>query len=62
MKRSVIVTALAEIASKGRYTVDPAGAKHMNQVFDLTAELINELESEEKETENSSLAEGDDSE
>ncbi len=50
MKRSVIVTALAEIASKGRYTVDPAGARHMNQVFDLVAELINELETEEIDT------------
>lgn len=47
MKRSEIVTALANIASKGEYKVDPNGAKIMNRVFELTANLINELEAEE---------------
>lgn len=47
MERSKIVLALAEIASQGRYTVDPAGSRKMNAVFDAVAKLINELEAEE---------------
>ena len=47
MKRSVIVTALADIASKGKYEVNPDGARAMNRVFELAANLINELEAEE---------------
>jgi aryl-alcohol dehydrogenase-like predicted oxidoreductase len=48
-KRSVIVKALADLASQGKYTVDPAGARNINQLFELVAALINELEAEEKE-------------
>lgn len=47
MKRSEIVIALANVASQGKYTVDPAGARKINAVFDAAAKLINELESEE---------------
>ena len=47
MKRSQIVNALAEVASQGKYTVDPAGARNMNAVFTVVAELLNELEAEE---------------
>lgn len=47
MKRSEIVIALADIASKGRYEVMPSGARIINQVFDQVAQLINELEAEE---------------
>ena len=49
MKRSQIVTALAEVASQGTYKVDPAGARRMNAIFVAVAELINELEREEQE-------------
>jgi len=51
MKRSQIVTALANVASQGKYEVTPEGAKKMNAVFELVAGLINELEAEEKEAE-----------
>ena len=47
MERSKVVTALAEIASQGKYEVSPEGARRMNQVFTLVANLINELEAEE---------------
>lgn len=47
MKRSKIVIALADLASRGRYDVDPAGARQINQVFEAVAGLINELEAEE---------------
>ncbi len=47
MKRSEIVLALANVASKGKYEVTPAGAKIMNEVFIEVANLINELEAEE---------------
>jgi len=47
MKRSEIVSALANIASQGKYTVDPQGARAMNNVFAAVAGLINELEAEE---------------
>ncbi len=53
MKRSLIVLALADIASQGKYTVDPAGARKMNAVFDAAVKLINDLEKEEKEQEES---------
>ena len=52
MARSNIVIALAEIASQGEYKVSPAGAQKMNAVFVAVAELINELEAEEKEIDN----------
>jgi hypothetical protein len=47
MKRSEIVIALANVASKGKYEVTPQGAKIMNDVFAQAAALINELEAEE---------------
>lgn len=47
MKRSEVVLALANIASKGKYEVTPAGAKVMDEVFVAVANLINELEAEE---------------
>lgn len=47
MKRSEIVTALATIASQGKYEVNPEGARKMNAVFTAVAGLINELEAEE---------------
>lgn len=47
MKRSAVVKALADVASKGRYEVNPEGARHMNAVFALAADLINELEAKE---------------
>lgn len=47
MKRSEIVLRLADIASKGEYKVTPKGARVMNQVFELVANLVNELEAEE---------------
>ena len=47
MKKSQVVKALADIASQGRYTVDPKGARNMNKVFELVAYVINELEAEE---------------
>lgn len=46
-----VLVALAGIASQGRYTVDPKGAKNMNAVFDEVAQLINELEAEESTNE-----------
>lgn len=47
MKRSEIVSALAELASQGTYTVKPAVAQQMNNIFVHVAKLINELEAEE---------------
>ena len=49
--KSRIVQALADIASKGQYTVNPAGARHMNEVFVAVAALINDLEAEENNSE-----------
>lgn len=51
MKRSQIVQALADIASKGQYNVNPAGARHMNEIFIAVAALINDLEAEENNSE-----------
>lgn len=48
-KRSEVVIALANIASKGKYEVSPDGARVMNRVFEEVADLINELEAEEAE-------------
>jgi len=48
MKASEVVRALAEVASKGKYTVDPGGAKVMNEVFQAAADLINAMEAQEK--------------
>ena len=48
MERSKIVIALANLASSGKYEVKPDGARAMNQLFELVATLINELEAEEK--------------
>ena len=50
MKRSEIVKALADIASQGKYNVDPKGARLINSVFEQVAALINELEAEERES------------
>ena len=47
-KRSVVVRLLADIASQGKYNdVTFSGARNMNTVFKLVADLINELEAEE---------------
>ena len=51
MRDSEIVIALADIASKGKYEVTPVGARHMDKVFNLVAQLINKMEKEEKELE-----------
>jgi len=53
MIRSKIVKDLADMASQGRYSVDPQGARNMNALFERVALLINILEAEElaKETE-----------
>ena len=47
MKRSEVVVALADLASKGKYTVEPAGAKYMTELYAVVAQIINELEAEE---------------
>ena len=49
--RSEIVKALADIASQGTYQVKPAMARQMNAVFEWTAQLINELEADERREE-----------
>ena len=54
MLRSQIVKNLADMASQGRYNVDPQGARTMNALFVQVAGLINVLEAEEKEEEKSS--------
>lgn len=48
MKRSEVVTALANLASQGTYQVKPTQAAEINAIFEQVAQLINELESEEK--------------
>jgi len=53
LKQSQVVKALADLASSGRYTVDPAGARNMNAIFTLVATLINELEELEEENDDS---------
>lgn len=55
-KDSVIVKALADIASQGNYNVNPKGARTMNEVFEMVAGLINRLEAREAEQE-ASIAE-----
>lgn len=45
LKHSQVVQALADLASSGRYNVDPAGARNMNALFVEVARVINELES-----------------
>jgi len=57
MKRSEVVIALAEIASKGKYKVTAAGASAMNAVFVEVANLINDLEAEEKAAAEESVSE-----
>ncbi len=52
--RSRIVQNLADLASQGRYNVDPAGAANMNRLFVAVAQLINDLEAEEKGADNDS--------
>jgi len=54
MKQSEVVIQLANLASKGKYEVTPAGSQQMNALFEMVAKLINELEEAEK------AAEGDD--
>jgi hypothetical protein len=45
---SQIVIALADMASKGKYdNVTPQVAKQMDQLFQLVAELINQMEEQE---------------
>ena len=53
MRQSQIIQALADIASQGKYTVSPDGARRMNEVFEEAANLINELENEERKEINS---------
>ncbi len=48
LQPSQIVTALANLASSGKYEVTPQAAKAMNALFEVTAELINALEEAEK--------------
>jgi len=50
-KKSQVVLALANLASRGKFEVDPQGARIMNQIFEDVAKLINELEAEEKAAE-----------
>lgn len=47
MKRSEVVTALANLASQGTYQVQPQQAREINAIFEHVATLINELEAEE---------------
>ena len=47
MTRSQIVQALADLASQGRYSVDPAGARNMTALYEAVAGVINSLEAEE---------------
>jgi hypothetical protein len=50
--QSQVVKALADLASSGTYKeITPAGARNMNAIFSLVAEVINELEASEKEAE-----------
>lgn len=52
MKKSVIVKALADMASQGKYdNVTPLQARNMNALFIHVARLINELEQEEADAE-----------
>lgn len=53
MRDSEIVMALADIASKGKYEVTAAGSQHMNKVFEEVAKLINRMEAEEKNNDDS---------
>ncbi len=48
LTKSAVVKNLADLASQGRYNVDPAGASRIDQLFVLVAQVINELEDEEK--------------
>ena len=43
-----VLTAIAQVASQGKYTVDPEGARRMNAVFDAVASTINTLEKEDE--------------
>jgi hypothetical protein len=52
MKRSEVVSALADLASQGTYTVKPPVAQQMNSIFVAVAQLINELEAEEANEDN----------
>ena len=48
VKPSEVVSALAEMASNGRYdNVTPESARAMNNIFDMTAKLINMMEAQE---------------
>ena len=47
MERSKIVQALADLASQGRYSVDPQGARNMTALYEAVAGVINSLEDEE---------------
>jgi len=50
MSRSQVVLELANLASRGRYSVTPLEATRMNKLFIEVAEVINQLEAEERET------------
>ena len=48
-KQSEVVKLIADLASQGVYKeVTPQGARNMNNIFAMVAELINELEASEK--------------
>jgi hypothetical protein len=49
MVRSRVIIELANMASQGRYSVTPQEAARMNILFKEVAQVINELEAEEKE-------------
>lgn len=48
MLKSVVVKNLADMASQGKYNVDPQGAANMTALYQAIAQVINELEAEEK--------------
>ena len=57
MLRSQVVIRLANLASSGKYEVQPAEAQAMTQLYQEVAAVINELEAEEKQAEeNDALA------
>lgn len=47
MFKSVVVKQLADMASQGKYNVDPQGAANMTALYQAVAKVINELEAEE---------------
>ena len=48
MNDAAIVQAVCDLASQGTYKeVTPQGARNMNRIFELAADLINRLEADE---------------